>query len=286
MPLIDTTAVFTTTAWPVLPVTTTNITNAAREHIGQPWTLTQVFGLLRYVLNGNLDAENFSNLVSLFDSNSPYWSRNAIQESKVRFDVSDGHDHVTRGGKTWPVGNVIKKNLDPASARVVWTALEGFPASTPKHGVTVLAGVHKIGLTVSALASGTEPGGLAGTAWTVASNFVPWVGARYWLNATTRLTGYPTTYTGSSLSPFCPGVVPVVAANFFVPFLSAGEKPALFWTVGRTAIEVQSLDAYQYQYGFWVWWTGFGPDTGVSTDSTLYICVPWMAFGPGGYGWV
>lgn len=275
---------------------TTTWGSGTDSRVGYPQLISRVFGDLAWALNGTLSASNFERLTALqIDKSDPKkWAHRAIRESKINFDPYDGHDHSQSNRGAWEDHKITKKNIDSRSARLVWTALEGMPGRPIPHGMTVIGGVKALtmsyltSITLHELEVGWGPhGDMGAVSWVDHRRFIRWTDAKYWQNIAWTSGEVPTTYTNSDLSPFKPGVMPVVIANMLVPGFATFARPPLFASVGTFSIMQQPLDDTGYCFGFWPFWTGYQMHTSAAMSTThLTAFVPWIAIGPGGYGWV
>lgn len=269
----------------------------ASEKVACSGAVSSIFSNLAYAINGTLSAVNFQTLTKLFGSapDGREWTHRAIKEAKIRFDPYDGHDHSSGARADWVDREIQKKNLRVENARVVWTNLEGFPAEQLPHGMTMIGGVQKIALTYDGtthdLIKGFTPGsfGTTESIWYSHTNFIKWTDARYWKNAewdATSTTAGGGAWTTNKISPFAPGVQPVVMANFLLPQFGATNATPRFLRWGRVGFEVGYPDLSNYYYGFWPYWTAFSFFTTCQSTGTFSLVIPWIAIGPGGYGWV
>lgn len=272
-------------------------TAAADKTVAHKAALSEAFSNLTYALNGTISASNFQTLLQTFyDRDDEDWLDRSIAESKIRFDPSDGHDHAAGDRDHWTDHKIEKKNLDRRSARVVWTSLEGIPTQNIPHGLTVLGGIHTFSMSLTCLI--TPPAvhsQLWGhTLWYNSTNFVKWANAWYWKSTNyTNTAGWNTTQY-LQYSPFAPGVQPVLLANMVI-----GGNPLPFLRLGRGIFQQQLLGnpaancPANLNMGFWVWWEGWnvtsgalGGDHSLDSNSPITLHIPWLAFGPGGAGWV
>lgn len=264
--------------------------STADERVAVGDVFEQGMSNLAWALNGNLSEVNFTRMAEYFaatgSADKRSWSKYAINESKIQFDPFDGHYHGD--GRDPIVGKIKKKNLDTGSIKAAWTALEGRPGKEWPHGVTMLGGIYTGTITsnLSLISSHAMDGITTATGtvtWTNAYNFIEYTRARWWKWHNSSTTHAITNSTGSVRSPFCPGVMPIILAQFSI-YHAGGENPVVT-RFGRYMVEQQSLDNLGYNYGFWIWWDSYGfKDLGGGDFG--YPIVNWMAIGPGGYGWV
>lgn len=254
----------------------TQWTTAATGMLAARTVWGEIFGNLVWALNGGLGAENFQSLVNLYYTPGRTWAKVAVKESKVTFDPQDGHAH---DGHARDAHKICKKNLDPRSARVVWTALDGSTFVVGSSGLVVLGGMAEFSVTAPKFASGNTPGDHTTAGWVAAPpSFVFWGQAWYG-------------HTGGGLAtwwPWASSVQPVVHANFLVRSVLSGTValPPAIYSWGRWGIEQVPLGHAAWTAGstpgFWVWWNGFSmqhPQT--ATTHYVHVRVPWLAFGPG-----
>ena len=267
------------TPWaPYTGTYTTPWGSGTEDRVGHRTVWNSIFGELVWALNGGLSVYNFNTVMSHFSTPGRTWAALAISESKVDWDPQDGHCHAGTQRSSFGNSKIMKKNLDPRSARVVWTALDGSPMEKYGSGMVVIGGVYSMVMTPSYVAGGYTPGSVSSTSYT---NFYPpfisYGGARY----------------ANSLAPFAPWVQPIVVANFLIPCLTDATgniyPPALAsygrWGIEQVQVGLEKGGSWTFDDaspGFWVWWSGFSFQAS-QTSSTLNVnvVVPWIAFGPG-----